>query len=86
MRYFLLSGGHSLRQVNFTGRNSPAIDLEFGEVENGPPDTEIDNYWVSRSIANEYRDSDLVDDCEIAKTSATTNLARRTGATRGAAD
>ena len=53
----IVTVGHSLSQVNFTGRNSYSVEIEFGGVGDLQSDIEIENYLVNRSISNEYRDA-----------------------------
>ena len=68
--------GRSLRQVRYMGNNSAAIELEFGDIENWRTDSEIKNYLVSRSVADEYRDSERSGDCDVSEKLAETNLIR----------
>ena len=63
----ITGGDHPLNQVNFTDSNSSPIELECGDIENWKTDIEIENYWVNRSIPNEYRDAVCSEGCDFSK-------------------
>ena len=54
----LIIRGFPLIQVYYMGNNSPSGELEFGDIESWKADSEIGNYLVNCSVANEYRDAE----------------------------
>ena len=68
-----------LGQVNFTGgdNNYSSCEIEFGDVEGRNKDSEVGGYLSNHSVANEYRDSERSGGCDVFKTSALKNFARK---------
>ena len=49
-------------------------DIEFGEIENRQTDSAVGYFLANRITANEYRDADRTEDCDVSETPADTYL------------